>query len=197
MIEWQNNRQNDRMTATNDRMTALQWQQSNRQKNGNNRYHRDFRMTEITETPEQQSWHRRQRLQDDRDDESNRWQNFWSIAMMKATDDRIKQMTKMTEWQKWTTEWQRWQMTTFKQVFSLRPDCTLVESMAWSLSSFPSGPLPAYISFSAKETAKIADPSTCFGSSTRFNCPTAVGVADPTADMTIASRIQLPNGISH
>jgi len=42
----------------------------------------------------------------------------------------------------------------FIEVFSPRPDHTFQEIMAWSLSGFPSGPLPVNVLFSTKETAK-------------------------------------------
>jgi len=61
-------------------------------------------------------------------------------------------------------------LTTFEQVFSPRPDCTLVEFMAWSLFGFPSGPLPVYILFSTKETAKDEDPTATLAVYPRSNC---------------------------
>ena len=77
-----------------------------------------------------------------------------------------------------------------------RPDCTFQEIMAWSLFGFPSGPLPVYILFSTKETAKTAGPTAPLAVYPRFNCPTAVGVTGPTAQLAVASKIQLLIGIS-
>jgi len=68
--------------------------------------------------------------------------------------------------------------------------------MAWSLFGFPSGPLPVYIPFSTKETAKTADPTAPLAVYPRFNCPTVVGVDGPMMHVAVASKIQLPFGIS-
>jgi len=46
-------------------------------------------------------------------------------------------------------------LTTFTQVLTTRPDCTFMEIMTWSLSFFPSGPLPVYVPSSTRETAKV------------------------------------------
>jgi len=77
-----------------------------------------------------------------------------------------------------------------------RPDYAFVEFMVWSLFGFPSGPLPVYVPFSTKETAKTADPTTPLAAYPRFNCPTVVGVDGLTAHVAVAPRIQLPIGIS-
>jgi len=88
-------------------------------------------------------------------------------------------------------------LTTFKSVLaSPKPDITFVEFMAWNLSGFPSGPLPVYVSFSTKKTAKFADPTAPLAVYPRFNCPTVVGVDGSTVHVAVASRIQLPIGIS-
>jgi len=87
-------------------------------------------------------------------------------------------------------------VSTFIEVFSPRPDHTFQEIMAWSLFGFPSGPLPVYVPFSTKETAKTADPTAPLAVYSRFNCLSAVGVTDPTAQLAVASKIQLPNGLS-
>jgi len=84
-------------------------------------------------------------------------------------------------------------MTAFKQVFSSRPDCTLAELMAWSLSGFPSGPLPVYVPLSTKETVKTAYPTAPLAVYPRFNCPMVVRVTGPTAHLAVASKIQLPD----
>jgi len=75
-------------------------------------------------------------------------------------------------------------------------DRTFQEIMAWSLFGFPSGPLPVYVSFSTKETAKTADPTAPLAVYPRINCLPAVGVTNPTAQLAVASKIQLPNGLS-
>jgi len=87
-------------------------------------------------------------------------------------------------------------VTTFIEVFSPTPDRTFQEIMAWSLFGFPSGPLPVYMSFSTKETAKTAGSTAPLAVYSRFNCLSAVGVTDPTAQLAVASKIQLPNGLS-
>jgi len=71
-----------------------------------------------------------------------------------------------------------------------------MEFMAWSLFGFPSGPLPVYVPVSTKETAKTADPTAPLAVYPRFNCPTVVGVDGPMSHVAVASRIQLPIGIS-
>jgi len=68
--------------------------------------------------------------------------------------------------------------------------------MAWSLFGCPSGPLPVYMPFTTKETAKTADSTAPLAVYLRFNCPTVVGVDGPTLHVAVASRIQLPIDIS-
>ncbi len=46
-------------------------------------------------------------------------------------------------------------MSTFMEILCTRPDHTFQEIMAWSLSGFPSGPLPIYIPFSIWKQLKL------------------------------------------
>ena len=66
----------------------------------------------------------------------------------------------------------------------------------WSLFGFPSGPLPVYVPFRTKETAKTVNPTAPLAVYPRFNCPTVVGVDGPMMHVAVASKIQLPIGIS-
>ncbi len=87
----------------------------------------------------------------------------------------------------------KWGVSTFIEVFSPRPDCTFKEFMAWSLSGFPSGPLPVYISYSTKETVKT---SNCrqFTQDSTVQLQLELLVQQPSWQLPL--RFQLPNGVS-
>ena len=88
-------------------------------------------------------------------------------------------------------------MSTFIEVFSPRPDRTFQEIMAWSLSGFPSGPLPVDVPFSIMETAKTA--SIMASSAIIQNMPSPTGLASVSSKiqelvaLAVGSKIQLPN----
>jgi len=65
--------------------------------------------------------------------------------------------------------WSLWQL--LNKFLCTRPDSAFVEFMAWSLFGFPSGPLPVYVPFSTKETAKNCRSNCTFGSLPKIQLP--------------------------
>jgi len=112
--------------------------------------------------------------------------------------DDIHQTTYLHYWLMSSLGWWPWQCNwqLLNKFLCTRPDYDFVEFMAWSLSGIPSGPLPVYVSFSTKETAKTNDPTAPLAVYPRINCLPAVGVTNPAAQLAVASKIQLPNGLS-